>query len=111
MAMLNIERRVMRQFALSNMLAAFTLCGPAVAAVAVGAAPQGNAVEVAARIIKSNFPDCKRVIKATRQADGSIRATCDNKQYLVFTMYSSSKGKMLELALNCDAAKQLGIQC
>lgn len=79
------------------------------ASVSVGAAPEGNAKAVASKIIKYNFPNCKQVSSATRQSDGSIRATCDGTNYLVFTMYSAVKGKMLELAMNCAAAKQYGV--
>lgn len=81
------------------------------AAVSIGAAPEGDAKTVSARIIKYNVPECKRVTAAVRLPDGSIRATCDSKDYRVFTMYSSEKGKMVEVALNCTAAKQYGINC
>ena len=77
------------------------------AQLAVGAAPKGDATEVAARIIKYNFPTCKRVSNATRIPDGSIRAKCDGKNYLVFTAFNAKEGKTLELALNCTAAKNL----
>lgn len=80
---------------------------PLAAQVAVGAAPAGDATAIAARIIKYNFPTCKRVSSATRVADGSIRAKCDGKDYLVFTMFNPKEGKTLELALNCTAAKSL----
>ncbi len=80
-------------------------------AVDAGAAPQGDAKKVATRIIKYNFPECKRVTKAIRLADGTIRAVCDGIDYRVFTVYSSKQGKMMEVALNCTAAKQLGIDC
>lgn len=56
-----------------------------IAAIPIGAAPKGEAIDVASRIIKYNFPECKRVTRAVRQADGSIRAACDGVQYLVFT--------------------------
>jgi hypothetical protein len=75
--------------------------------VAVGAAPKGEPRIVASRIIKYNFPACKRVVNATRMPDGSIRAQCDGVDYLVFTVFNAKEGKMLELALNCDAAKRL----
>jgi hypothetical protein len=81
------------------------------ATVSVGSAPEGDAKAVAARIIKYNFPRCKHIATAVRLNDGSIRATCDGKDYRVFTMYSSEKGKMIEVALNCTAAKQHGIDC
>lgn len=50
------------------------------ASIAVGAAPSGDATTVASRIIKYNFPNCKRVTSAVRSADGSIRAVCDGTQ-------------------------------
>lgn len=78
----------------------------------VGAAPKGDPTEVASRIIKYNFPKCKRVSNASRSPDGSIRAKCDSTDYLVFTMFNPKEGKLLELALNCTAAKSLlNISC
>lgn len=80
--------------------------------VSVGAAPKGDVTLVATKIIKFNFPDCKHVSAAVRLADGSIRANCDGTDYRVFTVYDAKEGKMLELAMNCTAAKQLlGIDC
>ena len=73
----------------------------------VGAAPNGDPTAVASRIIKYNFPECKRVSNASRSPDGSIRANCDGTDYLVFTMFNPKEGKLLELALNCTAAKSL----
>ena len=73
--------------------------------VASGAAPKGDPVDVASRIIKSRVPDCKRVSAAKRLSDGSIRATCDGTDYRVFTMYSAAEGKTIELVLNCTDAK------
>lgn len=73
----------------------------------VGAAPKGDATVVASRIIKYNFPNCKKVTGARRGADGSIRATCDGTGYLVFTVFNAKEGKTLELAMNCAAAKNL----
>lgn len=81
------------------------------ASISVGAAPKGNAAAVAARIIKYNFPSCKRVSNAVRLPDGSIQATCDGTEYRVFTVYSPKEGRMLELALNCEAAKKLNVAC
>ena len=81
------------------------------AEVSVGAAPQGDPQKVAEKIIKKNFPKCKHVTKAKRLPDGSISATCGKTNYRVFTMYSAEKGQMLELALDCNAAKSLGISC
>jgi len=77
------------------------------AAPAVGAAPKGDALAVASRVIKTNFPNCKNVKSAKRSADGSIRATCDNVDYLVFTVFNAKEGKTIELAMNCVASKRL----
>jgi hypothetical protein len=73
----------------------------------IGAAPKGDAKTVASRIIKYNFPECKHVTTATRVQDGSIRATCDRINYLVFTVFNAKEGKTIEVALNCTAAKKL----
>ena len=82
------------------------------ASASVGAAPQGDAKAVATKIIKYNFPQCKHVTKASRLSDGAIRATCDTTDYLVFTLYDGKAGKMHEVAMNCEATKQLlGIPC
>ena len=90
----------------------FVPCELHAASVAAGAAPRGDAKTVATRIIKYNFPNCKRVIKASRSADGTILATCDGVDYYVFTLYDGKAGKMHEVALNCDASKQLiGVPC
>jgi hypothetical protein len=75
--------------------------------VAVGAAPKGDATSVASRIIKYNFPSCKRVSGAVRAADGAIRAKCDGTEYLVFTVFNAKEGKTIELAMNCAASKSL----
>lgn len=79
--------------------------------IPVGAAPQGDAATVASRIIKYNFPSCRHVSSATRQPDGSIRAQCDGTIYRVFTVFDASKGKTIEVALNCTAAKNIGVPC
>ena len=75
--------------------------------ITVGAAPQGDTTAVALRVIKYNFSTCTRVTQATRLSDGTIRATCDGVQYRVLTVYSSKEGKMVEVAMNCAAAKRL----
>lgn len=75
--------------------------------MALGAAPKGDAGTVANKIIKYNFPKCKHVSNAIRVADGSIRAKCDGSDYLVFTLFNASEGKLTELAMNCTAAKSL----
>jgi hypothetical protein len=96
-------------FALSAFFTAVTAkAGP----IAVGAAPKGDATVVASKIIKHNFPECKRVTGAVRASDGSIRAKCDGTSYLVFTVFNAKEGKVLELAMNCSAAKSLlGVSC
>lgn len=76
-------------------------------AFTVGAAPKGDAGAVAARIIRHNFPECRRVSGATRRSDGSIRAQCEGKDYLVFTVFNAKEGRLMELALNCTAARNL----
>ena len=85
------------------------VCGSTAQAenIPVGAAPKGNATAVATRIIKYNFPNCQSVSGASRRSDGAIRATCDNIAYLVFTVFKADEGKLLEVAMNCEAAKKL----
>lgn len=79
---------------------------------AVGAAPKGDPTAVATKIIKQNFPECKRVSNAKRKPDGSIQAKCDGADYLVFTVFNAKEGKIIEVALNCTAAKSLlNISC
>ncbi len=79
---------------------------------AVGAAPKGNPMVVASKIIKYNFPKCRHVSKATRRPDGSIRAICDAIDYLVFTVFNAKEGKLIKVAMNCTAAKSvLNIDC
>lgn len=84
-----------------------TLSYAAQGSVAVGSAPKGDASSVASRIIKYNFPACKQVSSVARRPDGAIRATCDGKDYLVFTVFNPKEGRVIEVALNCTAAKQM----
>lgn len=78
----------------------------------VGAAPKGDAKNIASRIIKENFPECRQITKAIRSSDGAIRARCDATEYLVFTLFDPQAGKVHEIALNCTAAKSLlNISC
>ena len=72
----------------------------------IGAAPKGDVKKVASRVIKYNFPECKHVKNAMRNEDGSIRATCDGVRYMVFTLFDSAEGRVLEVAMNCVAAKK-----
>ena len=44
-------------------------------------------------------------------ADRCIRAKCDGTSYMVFTVFNATEGKLLELAMNCTAAKLLDISC
>lgn len=97
---------------LFSAMSAVFLASAALAAPPIGAAPKGDATTVASRIIKYNFQTCKRVSNATRAHDGSIRATCDGIAYLVFTVFNAKEGKIIEVALNCAAAKKhLNINC
>lgn len=98
-------KKLLRQVSCHLLLLAAV--GSHAGSVSVGAAPEGDAKTVATKIIKYNFPECKLVSTAVRLADGSIRANCDGTDYRVFTVYSATKGKMLELAMNCAAAKRL----
>jgi len=99
----------MRQATITILTISMLLAVPTVPAApfAVGAAPKGDVTKIAARIIKYNFPTCKRISSATRKPDGSIRAKCDGTDYLVFTVFNAKEGKMLEVAMNCTAAKTL----
>jgi len=91
------------------------MIGPASIAVAnlppVGAAPSGNALAVATRIIQYNFPACKHVSSAARTPEGAVFATCDGVDYLVFTLFNAKEGKTIEVALNCTAAKSVNVSC
>lgn len=78
----------------------------------VGGAPKGNPTLVAGKIIKQNFPTCKKVRDAERRLDGSIKATCDGVEFLVFTVFDTKRSRTIELAMNCSVAKQrLNIAC
>ncbi|NHZ41341.1 hypothetical protein [Massilia aquatica] len=82
------------------------------AALAIGAAPKGDTSKVAEKIIKKNFPSCKKMGATTRKADGSIKATCSGVEFLVFTAVNPKDNKTMELAMNCTAAKaHLNISC
>lgn len=103
-----MKAKAMRSFAVGGLLTVSTAFA---ALPPIGAAPKGDAVAVASRIIKDNWPNCKRVSRAKRTPDAAIRATCDGIDYLVFTMFNAKEGKTLELALNCAAAKKMNIAC
>lgn len=82
------------------------------AGIGVGAAPKGDALAIATKIIKENHPACKKVSGAKRRADGSISAQCNGTSFLVFTVFNPKEGRAIELALNCTAAKKhLNIAC
>ncbi len=72
-----------------------------------GAAPAGNAVAVAQRIIRANFDRsiCPRVTRAERLDGGSIRATCSNGE--TFRAFEID-GR--PVALRCSAAARQGIR-
>lgn len=99
----------MARFRPNQLLAIYLLSAApmALALPPIGAAPKGDAKTVASRIIKYNFPECRRVSDAKRMPDGSIRAKCDVTDYLVFTIFNAKEGRTLELAMNCTAAKSL----
>lgn len=72
-------------------------------------APEGNPMEVAARVIRSNEQPCPRVIKAERVFDKTIRATCSNQISYRISKLKTAEGKTIELSMNCQAARKLGI--
>lgn len=72
-----------------------------------GAAPAGEPVAVAQRIIRTNFDRtiCPRVTRAQRLEGGSIRATCSNGEtFRVFQIDGQA------VALRCSAARRRGIE-
>ncbi len=71
------------------------------------AAPAGDPVAVAQRIIRANFDRtaCPRVTRAERLEGGSIRATCANGE--TFRAFEID-GR--PVALRCSAAARRGIQ-
>lgn len=71
-----------------------------------GRAPDGEAAEVAQKVIEQNLAgdDCSLVIEARRLDDGSIRAECNNGETLrIFTQDGEG------FAMRCSTARQLGI--
>jgi hypothetical protein len=92
-------------------ISAIALWSSSTQAITTGAAPPGEAGQVATRIIQYNFPECKRVKNATRMPDGSIKARCEKTEYWVFTVFNPKEGKTIEVALNCTAAKKLNVSC
>ncbi|WP_136223461.1 hypothetical protein [Massilia sp. Mn16-1_5] len=80
--------------------------------ISFGAAPEGNAPEVASRIIKENFAACKKVTSAKRLSDGSILAKCNGSDFRVFTAFKRDEGRTVEIAMNCTfLKKRLDIDC
>ncbi len=74
---------------------------------AFGAAPAGNPVAVAQRIIRANFDRsvCPRVTRAERLQGGSIRATCSNGE----TFRAFEIGGQ-PVAMRCSVAARRGIE-
>jgi hypothetical protein len=73
-------------------------------------APAGNPKVVAGKIIRDNFTknDCPAVISAGRLSDGTIKATCSNREsFRVLTL--PALGKKPYLAMRCSAVIKLGI--
>lgn len=71
------------------------------------AAPAGNPVTVAQRIIRANFDQsiCPRVTHAERLEGGSIRATCSNGEtFRAFEIDGQP------VALRCSVAARRGIE-
>jgi len=71
------------------------------------AAPAGNPVTVAQRIIRANFDRsvCPRVTRAERLQGGSIRATCSNGEtFRAFEIDGQP------VALRCSVAARRGIE-
>ena len=105
-----MQKNVVRIAAMWFALAIANLASAA--PIAVGAAPKGDATKVAGKIIKDNFPACKKMGAATRRPDGSITATCSGVEFLVFTVFNPKEGRTMELAMNCSFAKKhLNILC
>lgn len=110
----NSKSKMKKNFAMAAALACSLLATTAVdaAGISVGAAPKGNALTIATKIIRENHPACKKVSGAKRRADGSISAQCNGTSFLVFTVFNPKEGRVIELALNCTAAKKhLDIAC
>lgn len=98
-------------FILAFFLLSFALKAEA-AGIALGAAPKGEPKSVASKIIKKNFgKKCRNVSKAVRLSDGTIQASCGSSEYRVFTLFNAEEGRLMELALNCTAAEEMGISC
>lgn len=96
-----------------QVLAVLALCAASnvAAQTSVGPAPAGPADKVAARVIREAEHPCPRVVRATRDASGAIRAACSNgEDYLIASMSNPKHGKV-DVALRCSAARKLGISC
>jgi hypothetical protein len=86
-----------------------TGAGAALAPLPAGAAAAlaGNEAAVAAVAIRNNFdtPICPSIVSATRESDGTIRATCsDGAAFRVFTYQG------IPMAMSCSALAPAGIQ-
>lgn len=95
----------MKRVAAAFLITTFStlVCG---AGISVGPAPSGDAKAVATQALREAEHPCPRVTSATRAADGSIKAYCNNREdYLI----ASLKGTTI--ALRCSAARKLGVNC
>lgn len=91
---------------------AILAAGPIAAARAqappsIGAAPAGNPVTIAQRVIHANFERsvCERVTQAQRLPNGSIHSTCNTGE--VFRIFEIG-GRVV--AMRCAAAAQYGVE-
>ena len=75
------------------LLSTVLACLPAYA-LETAAAPDGDAIKVASKVITDNFEktDCGSVTLAARLDDGSIKAECDNGEtYRIFVVVELGK--------------------
>ena len=72
-------------------------------------APPGEPAAVALRVIREAEHPCPKLARASRLADQTIVAVCTNREsYRVFSIRNKA-GRVMDLAMKCSAAKQLGI--
>lgn len=101
--------RMTHAAALSTALA-LLVAGPFTAARAqpsIGAAPAGNPVAIAQRVIHANFERsvCEHVTRAERLPNGSIHSTCNTGE--VFRVFEIG-GQVV--AMRCAAAARYGVE-
>lgn len=89
---------------------ALLIAGPfafAQAQPSIGAAPPGNPVTIAQRVIHANFERsvCAHVTHAERLANGSIHSTCNTGE--VFRVFEIG-GQVV--AMRCAAAARYGVE-